>query len=188
MAEGGVVTLSTHDNFSLLPHTMGHPVRYFIEPVIVAVNYLSQKGFSTPSMAGISGGGWTTTWAAALDTRIARSFPVAGTYPTFLREERDIGDWEQTTQDLYGQAGYLDLYVLGSHGKGRAQLQILNRYDPCCFAGDKWRAYRDVVRDVVSASGDGDFDVWEDATHHEHAVSPAAMERIVNALKVQPGH
>jgi hypothetical protein len=29
-------------------------------------------------MAGLSGGGWSTTFASAIDKRIAGSFPIAG--------------------------------------------------------------------------------------------------------------
>ena len=52
-------------------------------------------------MAGLSGGGWTTTIASALDPRIVLSFPVAGSVPFAMRDEHpgdpyhDLGDFEQ---------------------------------------------------------------------------------------------
>ena len=36
-------------------------------------------------MAGLSGGGWTTTFAAAIDKRITGSFPIAGSVPCSMR-------------------------------------------------------------------------------------------------------
>ncbi len=178
----GWIKLSTHEQFKLLSPPHGHPIKYFVEPVVVALNYLeSRYDYRRVSMTGISGGGWTTTLAAAIDPRIARSFPVAGSYPLYLRSasKRDWGDWEQTAPALYNVATYPELYVLGSYGNGREQLQILNAYDPCCFAGNGWQTYRDAVRTQVQVLGSGAFDVYADDTHREHAISRAALSQIL---------
>jgi hypothetical protein len=186
----GKIKLDTHEQFKLLLPPSGHATKYFVEPVVIALNYLErQSGVRRVSMVGISGGGWTTTLAAAVDVRISRSFPVAGSYPLYLRSSspRDWGDWEQTTPELYRVAGYLDLYLLGAAGEGREQLQILNAYDPCCFAGDGWQTYRRAVHARVLMLGTGGaFDVWSDATHHEHAISDAALQHILAALRDEP--
>jgi len=182
----GRIKLDTHDQFKLLSPPSGHAIKYFVEPVVIALNYLERHyDLRRASMVGISGGGWTTTIAAAVDVRIAKSFPVAGSYPLYLRSDspRDWGDWEQTEPALYRVAGYLDLYVLGSSGEGREQLQILNAYDPCCFAGKKWQTYRNAVHARVSMlSTGGAFDVWSDTTHYDHAISSAGAQRILDAL------
>ena len=53
--------------------------------MIIAINYIEQiYGDVNISMCGFSGGGWTTTIAAAIDPRIKNSFPVAGSLPVFL--------------------------------------------------------------------------------------------------------
>lgn len=182
----GPLKLKTHDDLKFLKGKSGHPVRFFIEPIISALNYLlSHDRFRDVSMIGISGGGWTTTLAAALDTRIRMSFPVAGTYPLFLRKyvPQDMGDYEQSTPDLYDGVDYLDLYVLGSYGKGRKQLQILNRYDTCCFAGNRWEAYRNLVRERVREMAAGEFDVFLDESHRQHIISTAARTRILDELE-----
>jgi hypothetical protein len=91
-------------------------------------------------MIGLSGGGWTTTVYAAIDPRVTRSHPVAGSLPFSLRGAApnvtsSVGDREQrrdTLPGFYGAAAYLDLYVMAATGPGRRQLQILNRFDPCC--------------------------------------------------------
>jgi hypothetical protein len=138
-------------------------------------------------MVGLSGGGWTTTLAAAIDTRIDKSFRVAGSYPIYLRSNssRDWGrgDYEQTVPEIYNTANYLELYILGSHGANRKQLQIINQYDSCCFAGTKWETYKDIVRKVVRELKAGEFDLFMDTTHMEHVVSDAAISRILAELE-----
>ena len=91
-------------------------------------------------MAGLSGGGWTTTLYAAVDPSIRYSFPVAGSIPLYLRTGGSVGDKEQYLEEFYRIAGYPDLYVLGALGPGRKQVQILNRHDDCCF-GEKQHDY-----------------------------------------------
>ena len=171
----GPLKLSSHDHMRFLAPEQGHPVRYFIEPVIVVLNYLEGR-YDSISMVGISGGGWTTTLAAAIDARIDKSFPVAGTYPLYLRENRDWGDYEQNVPELYQTVNYLELYILG-----RKQLQIINQYDPCCFAGTQSEAYRDIVATIARQVGN-DFDVFIDDSHRKHAISDVAMERILREL------
>lgn len=119
----------------------GSPLRYFLEPIAIYINYLTSRSYeddfplySEFSMVGFSGGGWTTTVYSAIDERIRFSVSIAGSIPLYLRLGAEIGDREQTDPDFYAIAGYPDLYVLGSNGPGRRQVQILNRYDWCCFS------------------------------------------------------
>ena len=60
-------------------------LRYFLEPVYLTVNWAKRHGYEKIIMAGLSGGGWTTTAASALDPRIDASFPIAGSIPCALR-------------------------------------------------------------------------------------------------------
>ena len=62
-----------------------HPLRYFIEPVVLTANYAVAQGYEEINMAGLSGGGWSTTFAPAVDKRIKRSFPIAGSVPCAMR-------------------------------------------------------------------------------------------------------
>ncbi|MFH1744058.1 MAG: hypothetical protein ABIH23_34070, partial [bacterium] len=115
----GRFKLTSHDHIKFLTSANGHPIRYFLDPIVIALNYVEKNyDYERISMVGISGGGWTTTLAAAVDTRIQMSFPVAGTYPIYLRSEsgRDWGDWEQTEPEFYTTANYLELYILGAYG------------------------------------------------------------------------
>src|SRR5262245_38215080 len=138
----------------------GSVMKFFLEPVAVSLSYLKSRAatddfplYEDFSMIGLSGGGWTTTVYAAIDPTIKLSFPVAGTMPLCLRSGGSIGDTEQTLSSFYQIAGYPDLYVLGSHGTGRKQVQILNRRDDCCFGERQHRgplSYDDAVRQYES--------------------------------------
>lgn len=172
---------------------------FFLEPLTVTLNY-AQATYRPASveMLGLSGGGWTTTVYAALDPRITRSYPTAGSLPFFLRAASPkpsptTGDWEQTRAsfpEFYSSitAGtaddYLQMYVMASVGENRGQLQILNRFDDCCFNGVSHRVYQAPVRDRVAllAGGrpeQGRWDLLEDATHDDHTISPHALSVIL---------
>ncbi|HEX8411855.1 MAG TPA: hypothetical protein VF883_23605 [Thermoanaerobaculia bacterium] len=133
---GGVTeaadTSPSHDAMFDEPIATGSALKWFLEPTIVALNHV-QSLYNDYHMIGLSGGGWTTTLCAAVDTRIRMSFPVAGTIPLYLRGPSSVGDKEQYISSFYSIAGYPDLYVLGAHGTNRKQVQILNRLDDCCF-------------------------------------------------------
>jgi hypothetical protein len=168
---------------------------FFLEPLTVTLNHaLATYRPASVEMVGLSGGGWTTTVYAALDPRITRSYPVAGSLPFFLRPASPkpsptIGDFEQTKAAFPGfytgpSDDFLDMYVLASIGPGRGQLQILNRFDECCFNGVGHRVYQAPVRDRVAllAGGRperGRWDLLEDATHDDHTISPHALSVIL---------
>lgn len=185
----GKIQLVFHDQLKLLKMKSGHPVQLFLTPITVALNHLQPLGYQSIYMTGVSGGGWTTTIYAALDPRITRSYPVAGSLPLHLREDRDRsnsahraadwGDYEQAIPELHAIANYLDLYVLSSFGQGRKQLQILNKYDPCCLAGESFRTYESVVNDRVRALGGGTFAVFLDTKNPRHSISRDALDTIL---------
>jgi hypothetical protein len=182
----GKLALTSHDQMKFLTPEHGHPVKFFVEPVVIVLNYLEHNfDYSSVSMVGLSGGGWTTTLAAAIDTTIEMSFPVAGSYPIYLRSNspNDWGDYEQTVPEVYATTTYLELYILGSDGPKRKQLQILNEYDPCCFGGTKGETYKDIVRERVFELGTGEFDLFLDTTNSSHSISEAAMSRILDEIR-----
>ncbi|MGY8913732.1 MAG: PhoPQ-activated protein PqaA family protein [Flavobacteriales bacterium] len=178
----GKIQLSNHEEFKYLDH----PLQYFIAPVITMLNYADGKKFKDITMVGVSGGGWTTTLAAAMDTRIRASFPVAGTSPMFLRyqeQSRNYGDFEQTFPEVYTKINYLDLYILGATGENRSQTQILNKYDPCCYGGDGYLQYDTFISNLVKKFENGRFQVLSDTTHTEHKISEWSLNQIWSELK-----
>lgn len=83
-------------------------------------------------VSGLSGGGWQTIWISALDTRVTLSNPVAGysSFRTRLRHHKDLGDSEQTPNDMATIADYTHLTALMAP---RATLLTYNSKDNCCF-------------------------------------------------------
>jgi len=192
----GKIQLTFHDQLKLLKMKSGHPVQLFLTPITQALNYAQTIGYSAAYMTGVSGGGWTTTIYAALDPRITRSYPAAGSLPLHLREDRDRantahraadwGDYEQTIPELYSIANYLDLYILSSFGEHRKQLQILNKYDPCCLAGESFRTYETVVNDRVKDLGAGGaFAVYLDTKNRDHSISSQALDVIFDDIETE---
>ncbi len=185
----GAVKLVKHDQLIFLNPRQGHPIKYFLEPVIMVINHLENNyDYSSISMVGISGGGWTTTLVAALDTRIKKSFSVAGSYPLYLRlnSPQDLGGIIQDYPELYQTVNYLELYVLAAYGEGRKHLQVINKYDPCCFSGVKWETYKDIIKTRVHQLGEGEYDLFLDDSHRQHTTSVFAMQRILHELNSHP--
>ena len=108
-----------------------HPLRYFIEPVVVALNWAEEVyGYSRRIMVGLSGGGWTTVVVSGIDTRIDASYPVSGSWPHYLRDRfGSFGDYEERITP-----NYLELYLMATH-PGRSQAQFFGELDGCCFGG-----------------------------------------------------
>ncbi|MBI4326510.1 MAG: hypothetical protein HY674_14785 [Chloroflexi bacterium] len=179
--------------------TTGSPIKYFLEPTAVSLNYLKTRSrfghfpnYRAFHIAGLSGGGWTTTIYAAIDPTIRCSFPVAGTIPLYLRVGGSVGDREQYEPSFYGIAGYPDLYVLGASGRGRSQVQILVRRDDCCFGetqhdaqaaglpySDAMREYESRVRSALQKIGGGLFRLEIDETAPSHMISHHAIQNVI---------
>lgn len=177
----GRIVLDHHDKLRLLRPPAGLAHQYLLEPVPVVLNRLAPL-YRSVAMVGLSGGGWVTTLAAALDPRIARSFPVAGSSPPDIAPARVWHEYEQGDPALHTRISHLDLYVLGAAGRGRSQLQILNEFDDCCFAGRGAESYRAAVAARARALG-GRYDLLIDSSHARHQLSPWATERILAALE-----
>jgi pimeloyl-ACP methyl ester carboxylesterase len=176
----GDLTIRSHNEFALLEAPDFSPIAYFVEPIAAGLNYvLRAKSFSRVGMMGISGGGWTTVVYAALDERIKRSYPVAGSEPIWLMVRRPEGwlDYEQANVGLYRTAEYAELYVMATSA-GRHQLQVLNRFDACCYYGKGYRFYAPTVSRVARDVG-GSFRIFLDETHREHKLSSVALDSIL---------
>ena len=180
----GKIKLEHHDDFELLETSTFSPIKFFIEPIIISLNYIDENyNFDSYYMVGISGGGWTTTLSAAIDDRISKSYSVAGTSPFFMRSGlNDLGDYEQRVSSLYQITNYLELYVLASYGEERKHHQIYNKFDKCCFDGDLGLILIDPINQKLS-NHTGNFEVWVDDTHKEHKISESIHQRILNSIE-----
>lgn len=160
----------------------GNYFRYFLEPIIAFLNQTTLNvPFESISMTGISGGGWATILMASIEERIKYSFPYAAPLPLAIRNNKS-----QTvmTRDslLYQKFNYLDLYILGSSGKGRIQNQIFNYYDPCCRYGDNGKYYLKEMKNILRNFGDGEFDVIYDYKNKLHTFSNFGLNFIHNRI------
>lgn len=179
----GEVEMLTHDQLIWIAPETGHRLRYFVEPVVVAINELIRDGFQSVTMVGVSGGGWTTTMAAAVDPRITRSYSVAGSIPLHWRwYDGGLGDYENAVPELLDIASDMELYVLDSGDYGRHHEQVLLKYDNCCYAFPDTPAYVQVVKDAVSKLGVGDYQFHLDDTVTVHSVPLCTLDRIIDDL------
>lgn len=169
-----------HDSLQYYESGSFNPISMFADFYIRAVNHLdSAYNFDNIYMCGISGGGYETTLIAAIDTRIEKSFEIAGTYPIYIRNDaaqptETKGDYEQgggarstdfVRNFFADKVGYLDMYMLC--GLGREHWQMLNRTDDCCFYGVYWKHYVPEIRRrfQILSSGSFNFYQYEAGTH-----------------------
>ena len=182
----GKLRLTSHDDLKFLESKNFSPIKFFVEPITVSLNYVEKEyHFESYNMIGISGGGWTTVLYSAIDPRISKSYPVAGSVPMYLRFNnlKNIGDYEQMVPELYNMTEYLDLYVMASYGNNRGQLQVFNEYDPCCFSGLGYKTYEFEVKNTVSNLGIGKFDIFLDETNRNHSISNESLEIILKDME-----
>ena len=104
----GTLTYSDHDEIITTtgPPQGGMGLRLFLEPIVQNINYFATLTPSPDvSMLGVSGGGWTTHLAAAIDSRIHLSIPIAGSAPLYIRNQdpASVGDTEQWYLPLYAE-------------------------------------------------------------------------------------
>jgi len=108
-------------------------------------------------VAGLSGGGWQTIFISSLDERVTLANPVAGysSFKTRARHGKDLGDSEQTPNDLALYADYTHLTAMLAN---RAALLTNNAYDACCFtAGHALPPLIEAAAPIFSLHGRRDF-------------------------------
>ena len=181
----GEMNLISHEQFRLLEKNKFNPMKLFIHPIQVSLNFLEKEyNFKRYSIIGISGGGWTGLVYSAIDDRISDSFSVASAIPFYLKvDRRDMGDYEQMNIDLYKITNYLELYVLAAYGDDRKHIQIFNKNDSCCYSGNGYESYEFFIKDKLVKLGKGSFEIFIDDTHYGHKISESTLSLILEKLK-----
>ena len=181
----GEMKLISHEQFRLLEKNKFNPMKLFIHPIQVSLNFLEKEyDFKRYSIIGISGGGWTGLVYSAIDDRISDSFSVASSVPFYLKVvPRDMGDYEQMNIDLYKITNYLELYVLAAYGDDRKHIQIFNKNDSCCYSGNGYESYEFFIKDKLVKLGKGSFEIFIDDTHYGHKISESTLSLILEKLK-----
>lgn len=139
-----------HDALFQLEALAGRPVLdLFIQPVVDLASFVLSETGNQPIVAGISGGGWITHVASAVDPGIVTSIAIAGSLPN------RGGDYEQSHESILG-FGYERIYALAATPLRRRHVHVLSYSDPCCFAQAKPEAWIESVhsemRRIDSAS------------------------------------
>lgn len=167
-----------------------HPMRFYVGPVIGALNHLEQRhGIASARIIGFSAGGWVATLAATVDTRLKDTVAVAALYPIYLRDNINGGNEAPPPHfhpPLLAAANYLEMFVAAAAGDGRRYTQIFNQYDRCCYRNRKAELYDDAVAAAVSRSGGGTFGAIIDTTHADHKISDWARETIIERFSNGP--
>lgn len=199
----GALYYSSHDDMIMNtgPHDGGMGFRLFLEPVIQNINYFEQLSHtpSDISMIGLSGGGWTTSMAAAIDPRISLSIPVAGSAPLYIRNTQasSLGDTEQYYKPLFaediaadgtggGIATWEEIYALGGYGVGRQQIMVTNQFDNCCFSGAHFAdPFKAIIADKVSQLGEGQWEYVLDTVAPDHQLSSNTLTNVIDPALIQ---
>lgn len=169
LIKGREVSATTHDRFALLDEPGHSALTYFFNPIDLALDSVAAR-YTTIKMIGRSGGGWTTTLYAALDSRIEESVSVAGTAPIVARGidsdgRDDLGDWEQYGATIYRWLDYQDLYALAASA-GRRHEQLYFEFDNCCLSGIKGEEARRIYEAAYGEQPTVVFTVLADAFDH----------------------
>lgn len=178
------VRLINHDYFRFIDSPSFSSMKFFVEPIAIALNYIDEHyDYESINMVGISGGGWTTVFYSALDPRVKKSYPVTcSCQPLFLRSL--IGDYEQTVPEIYRIANTLELNIMGAYGEDRRQMLIFNKYSPKggLGTGNKSQVYKDELEDMLDELGKGSFAVYLDPSNTKHAIGKKALEAILRDI------
>jgi len=187
--QDGVLPAARRSRKSNIFHQMSHferPLKYHLDPIVGALAYARRNhGYKSVDMAGFSMGGFLTMLSAAVIPDIERSYPIAGVYPNFMRRGQEIlPDSPPSYPPLMTVANHLEMFVLGASGAKRAQVQVFNRYDRCCFNGIRSDLYKSEVQNTVSKNRNGGrFEVLIDESHADHRISDFTTQAILQDLR-----
>lgn len=183
--------INPHPAMLNLTPPQGSSLQYFLTGTLAALNRV-QASYSDINMVGLSGGGWTTSWYAALDTRVKMSFVLSGAMPFQFWPSATVD--EQNHAPYYASTGYKDLFLMSSHGDGRRQISVLRRQEGCCFSpswnvanGQSWannvHAYESEIRTALANMGSTGMYRLEidESTTHSHTMSRSTVTNVVLA-------
>lgn len=172
----------------------GSYLRFHIEPVVTNINYFVVKhpDCKVIGLTGLSGGGWTSTVAPAIDKRINVAIPVAGSAPGYVVTAYGNGkgydqavDPEQQDKGMRAIADYIDMYTMASVGEGRREIYVNNQFDPEVAPGVHTPQWGPVVartaEGINKAAGfkaDG-FSTFTDTTHKQHKISANVQDNVI---------
>lgn len=186
--------VASHDFSGLEDTGVFHPLELFLNSWVYTLNYVNNNfSFSNLYCTGLSGGGWTTVLMGAIFEDFEKMFEASGSFPRWLRDTTDDGDYEQGTYqgfvgsdmyNFYNDHSYSDLYSLAAWK--RTYLQFQNTDDSCCFEAlpKKYQIYVPLLMDRVDAfSQGGKFEhyVYTNAGNHGY------NSEVISVMKTELG-
>jgi hypothetical protein len=179
-----------HDELRSFEAADFSPLSYFIEPVLRAVDEATkQRSYAWIGMSGLSGGGWTTTFAGAVDPRLKAVYPVAGSMPFALDIPPELvggknisslrGDYEQSHSIYRTVADYLDLYLLDVLGRDRHAMFFYIEKDHCCFPGAASHAFSAQMTELAGKITGNPLVFVVDTEAARHELSHATLDAIL---------
>lgn len=174
LPEGGT---AVHNAYPTPTDSLNY-LKFFLEPVTRIINELTSD-FDAVYMTGLSGGGWATDLMAAIDTRIKRSVPLAGSLP--LNIAVSGRDWEQLLPGIAHFVDYDVLYYMACDG-GRAQKKLLNTDDPVGFNRTQFETAPTFATrcPIFAQRAGGTWSLAWDDTHEQHIISEFGRATILN--------
>jgi hypothetical protein len=140
-------------------------------------------------MSGLSGGGWTTTFAGAVEPRIKYLYAVAGSMPFAVDVPPELvggknisslrADYEQSHPFFRTVADYLDLYLLDVLGSDRRAIHFYINKDECCFPGAASYAFSAQMTDLARQITGNSLEFVVDMKATRHELGSATLETIL---------
>jgi len=187
---GGHAAICTETEWSA---TAGSPLRTFLALQVAAMNLLGTT-YSSFYVSGLSGGGCCAALLGALDTRILKTYPIAGIQPLYMRTDGSASplDPEQAWPRFYEMSGGLDILLMAAYQ--RRLVLIYNDGDNCCFGPDQYsdtgagarivgltyeEALDDMLAELRGVVGTPAVDWWLDMTSTTHECTAWAAAAII---------
>lgn len=179
----GRILLNDPDDLQLFDSQSYSSLAYFLTPLVAALNHaLDEHQYVRVGATGFSGGGWAVQLLAALDPRIQTTYSVAGSSPAAVHAAKpEWGSPEQREGRFYEIVNYPELYVMAADRAGRRHVQFFNETDPCCFAGQNWKAWAQPMAEGAQRLG-GSFALFTYVADKHAMTKPVALTVIDDFL------
>lgn len=172
-----------HDEFRALDGYGPPALDVFVDPIVAAASALLKQSPSRRVMlAGLSGGAWLATLAAAVDPRITQSLAVGG--PLVQAEPINCtDDYEQCHPEFHAKISPIQLVTLASSGPLRVHAQQFSAKDPCCHQLSSTPWWAEQVQSAAAANGGYYWPIITTST--QHAIDETSLE-IIRKWVTQP--
>lgn len=189
-----------HAGMAALENSRFNPLELFFNHLPAGIRIaeeLNESEFRDISICGISGGAWTVTIYAALDSRIRLSFSVAGTTPHILLPDGGVSMYENGAhQSIYAICPLHLIYLLGvqnsvagpnqTANQPRGQIQFYNECENVLPVSAAHYSYPIKYVNPVSAAAQrlgGFFSTSIHPNQHDHFMGDPHIEKMLWATR-----